>query len=84
MKVTYTTMFVGECPVDGTKDVYELEVVYEDNFLGVETILQAIENASRSPGYQEEITKDLRMRLVAAASIKTVGVHSGIRTTVTV
>lgn len=88
MKVTYSTTFVGECPVDGTKDVYELTITTEGSGLFVENILSAIEMATQSPATQEKITELLReilnASIVAVSSIVTVGVHSGIRTTVTV
>ena len=81
MRATYSTTFVGLCPVDDTRDVYELTVV-SDSMIPVESLLRAISEATVHSAYQEDITGNLAARLKGAA-ITTIGVHSGVRTVVT-
>lgn len=81
MRVTYRHTFAAVCPVDGTQDIYQLEIVSE-RLIPVEDILAAIQHATGEPAFQEHITNRLHDELLAATAVKTTGLHSGVETVV--
>lgn len=82
MNVIYETEFVAECPADATRDIYRIVITTCDKWIPVEEILDAIEFVTRAPRYQEEITELLSQRFGVDVTVKTSGIHSGIRTEV--
>ena len=77
MRVEYTLTMTAKCPVDQSTDVYEVTVT-SDRTIPVEQIRAACRVLGDRPAYQEEITTELAKRL--GATVKTVGVHSGVKT----
>ena len=75
MRVTYTLTMQAACPVDGKKDVYQVEVI-SDRTIPVERILELTKD--QPEGFQEDLTKNLA-RLLGARVIST-GWHSGVKT----
>ncbi len=81
MKVTHEFTMRAVCPVDGKSDLYAV-TVETDRLLKIEDILGEISAAAEEPDFQENITVDLARRL--GAHVTTIGVHTGIKTTVIV
>lgn len=81
MTVTHRINIVGKCPIDGATDIYELTVV-TNKILKAEEVLDAIKAATARPGFQEAITAAIKSRLTDVQSVTTIGVHSGVETTV--
>lgn len=83
MTATYEAEFTGICPVDGTIDIYGLKI-QANTTISAEYILDVIDEITSVPRYQEEITKLLASKLEEFTYVTTTGVHSGIKTEVTV
>ena len=68
------------CPVDGSTDRYQVTVhtVFD---IHVEAILEAAKALAGERIIQEEFTRRLFMALRTGVVVKTVGMHSGVRTT---
>lgn len=81
MRITYRHSFVAWCPVDGSPDVYELEIV-ANRLIQVEDILAAVRDATGEPAFQEAITSRISRDLGPTLAIKTTGIHSGVETVV--
>jgi hypothetical protein len=82
MKVTHELQVICRCPVDDTIDVYRTTVT-ANKVVPVEAILQlAAELREGPPRYQEDVT--LRLAQALKTEVTTVGVHSGVTTTVDV
>ena len=77
MKVKHKLQIYGKCPVDGANDNYTL-VVKTRKILKVEDILAAV-SGLKWPLFQEEVTQILADEL--GCNVRTVGYHSGIKTT---
>lgn len=81
MNVSYYMDFSGVCPVDGTRDDYCLTITSTET-IPVEDILSAIERATDVPTYQEEITRMISEDIPQADFVRTIGIHSGVKTVV--
>jgi hypothetical protein len=81
MKSVYRFKIWGRCPVDGSVDEYDVEVVVDGGFWPVEEILKKAKAITAKPIFQEPFTQLLAMDL--QASVTTTGVHSGVHTTCT-
>lgn len=81
MKIRHTLLVTAICPVDDLPDVYETSVE-TGRVINVETILEVAASFSERKIYQEDLTQEMARRL--AATVSTVGYHSGVRTEVTV
>ena len=82
MRITHLLRVLCRCPVDDTVDVYDVTVT-TDHVVPVEAILAiAKELWEGPPRYQEDVTLQLAQRL--GTEVETVGVHSGVVTTVVV
>lgn len=80
MRVTHTLTASAICPVDGSKDTYEV-IVETRRVIKVEEILAAIESIVKQGAmYQENFTGGLSVLL--DAKVTTFGVHSGVSTRV--
>lgn len=79
MRVHYEFELTGICPADQRADIYSCEVVAART-ISVEVILEAAKTATLIPRYQEDITRELHR--ILAAEVRTVGWHSGVKTTV--
>lgn len=77
MKVTHEVKVYGHCPVDGKNDSYDV-TISTMKLLKVENILSAI-NGLNWPLFQETMTQQLADAL--GCHVKSVGYHSGIKTT---
>ncbi len=66
------------CPVDATRDRYEIELE-SGHMVPVEDILAAVHQLS-GPLYQEDFTAQLAMKV--QCQVTSVGYHSGIKTVV--
>ena len=77
MKVTHDVRVYGRCPVDGKSDYYDVTVTTM-KVIKVEDIIAVVE-AIKWPVFQEEMTQQLANSL--GCSIRSVGYHSGIKTT---
>ena len=77
MKVTHDVRVYGRCPVDGKSDSYDVTVITM-KVIKVEDIIAVVE-AIKWPAFQEEMTQQLADSL--GCSIRSVGYHSGIKTT---
>jgi GTP cyclohydrolase I len=78
MKTTYEFNARAVCPVDGTLDDYVV-TVKTDRFIAAEEIVSIVQGLASKPLYQENLTEDIAQRLNVA--VKTVGMHSDIKTT---
>lgn len=79
MICTYETRIIAACPMDGGPDVYEATFTSDDT-IKCEAILEAIAPYAVEKAFQEQITADLARKL--RCTVKTVGFHSGVKTTV--
>lgn len=79
MICTYETRISAACPMDGQPDIYEATFTSE-NTIKCEDILEAIAPYAVEKAFQEQITSDLARKL--RCTVKTVGYHSGVKTTV--
>jgi galactitol-specific phosphotransferase system IIB component len=77
MLVTHEVQVYGSCPVDGKTDTYDVTVTTR-KVIKVEDILAAI-HAINWPIFQEEMTQQLADSL--GCRIRSIGYHSGIKTT---
>lgn len=83
-KHRYILTTTGTCPVDGTVDAYEVEIVTEGDVVSVERLLDALEESKRKPLFQEELAS-LIANTVAGFTferpfvVRTFGVHSDVR-----
>lgn len=78
MNVTYSLTITCRCPVDtSVLDTYEVEVEVK-RCLPVEQILEAVQELTATPAFQEDITQALSTRLGARVTSR--GTHSGVRT----
>lgn len=80
MECVYELDAVCSCPADGRGDYYRVTVT-SARTIPVETILAAVREAGAVEQYQEAFTESLSRAIGAA--VKTVGHHSGVKTTVT-
>jgi hypothetical protein len=69
-----------QCPVDNVKDEYQTTIL-TDRLIKVEDILAIAAEFTEQTMFQEELTQLLAARL--AATVTTVGLHSGVKTTCT-
>ncbi len=81
MNVVHRLTIVGDCPVDGARDIYELTVTTY-RMIKVESILEAVTTATDRPDFQEAITTRIKTHLGDGVEVRTVGTHSGVETTV--
>ena len=79
MFVTYELEATCSCPVDGKPDHYAITVSAQ-RALPVEMILAAVEDLKGEVIFQEEFTS--RLARSVNAHVRTVGHHSGVKTTV--
>lgn len=77
MKVKHKLQIYGKCPVDGANDSYNLTVT-TTKIIKVEDIIAAVRRL-QWPLFQEEVTQILADEL--GCNVRTVGHHSGIKTT---
>ena len=77
MIVTHEIQVYGRCPVDGKSDFYDVTITTM-KVIKVEDIIVAVE-AIEWPAFQEEMTQQLADRL--GCRVRSVGFHSGIKTT---
>jgi hypothetical protein len=77
MMITHEVKVYGHCPVDGKNDFYDV-TISTMQFLKVEDILLAI-NGLNWPLFQETMTQQLAD--VLGCHVRSVGYHSGIKTT---
>jgi len=77
MIVTHEIQVYGRCPVDGKSDSYDVTITTM-KVIKVEDIIVAVE-AIEWPVFQEEMTQQLADRL--GCRVRSVGFHSGIKTT---
>lgn len=78
MKAIHELTIKSKCP-HGADDEYAMTVITH-RLLTVEDILRYVEKETQKPIYQETLTQTLAVAL--RATVKTVGVHSGVTTTV--
>ena len=79
MKVTHQFTMHCKCPVDDRLDYYEAQVE-TDQLVKVEDILKAAAQYSTQAMYQEDLTRGLSEAI--QCQVTTIGMHSGVRTTV--
>ena len=79
--IQYEFQIVAQCPVADVVDVYEATLRCREQ-IDVEKILQHVAPYALKKIYQEHLTQELAALL--PGKLKTVGTHSGVRTTVTV
>lgn len=79
MNVTYQYTFAAVCPVDGSRDIYELTAESERT-IPAEEIVSAVKRVTERSQFQESITRKLATML--GVRVQTVGTHSGVITTV--
>ena len=77
MLVTHEVQVYGRCPVDGKSDSYDVTVTTR-KLIRVEDIISAID-AIEWPVFQEEMTQQLADKL--GCHVRSIGYHSGIKTT---
>jgi hypothetical protein len=77
MLVTHEIQVYGRCPVDSASDSYEVSISTR-RMLKVEDIIAVIA-ALEWPLFQEEMTQQLADKL--GCNVRSVGYHSGIKTT---
>jgi hypothetical protein len=77
MRVRHSLTVLSACPVDGQRDVYEVEVEV-DFVLPVEHILAAVSRLTKEALFQEALTERLAREL--GARVRTIGTHSGVKT----
>ena len=77
MMITHEVKVYGYCPVDGKGDSYDV-TISTMRLLKVEDILSAI-NGLNWPLFQETMTQQLAD--VLGCHVRSVGYHSGIKTT---
>jgi hypothetical protein len=77
MLVTHEVQVYGRCPVDGKSDSYDVTVTTR-KLIKVEDIISAID-AIEWPVFQEEMTQQLADKL--GCHVRSIGYHSGIKTT---
>ena len=77
MIVTHEVQVYGRCPVDGKSDSYDVTIITM-RVLKVEDIIAVID-AIKWPVFQEEMTQQLADQL--SCRVRSVGHHSGIKTT---
>jgi hypothetical protein len=77
MMVTHEVQVYGRCPVDDKSDSYDVTVTTM-KIIKVEDIIAAID-AIQWPVFQEEMTQQLADNL--GCRVRSVGYHSGIKTT---
>lgn len=77
MLVTHEIQVYGRCPVDGASDSYDVSISTR-KLLKVEDIIAVIA-ALEWPLFQEEMTQQLADKL--GCNVRSVGYHSGIKTT---
>jgi hypothetical protein len=77
MRARHSLTVLSACPVDGQRDVYEVEVEV-DFVLPVEHILAAVARLTKESLFQEALTERLAREL--GARVRTSGTHSGVRT----
>lgn len=75
----YEFQAVAICPVDGSHDVYTVTVRTSATRM-VEDLLAAVRRCNTEPITQEDFTEKLHREL--KEEVSTVGMHSGVRTTV--
>jgi hypothetical protein len=77
MIVTHEIQVYGRCPVDGKSDSYDVTITTM-KIIKVEYII-AVVDAIEWPVFQEEMTQQLADRL--GCRVRSIGYHSGIKTT---
>ncbi len=71
----------AKCPKDGSTDTYNT-YVRTTGLTSVEEIRDVVEDVtSRGPLYQEQLTRDLAVKLIDVTEVETHGIHSGVYTT---
>lgn len=82
MNVTHSFAAIGECPVNGAPDHYEIQVLLWRFMLSEEVKAKAVE-LLQEPTYQEAFTDALATALTPA-TVTTVCRHGDVRTVVEV
>jgi len=77
MLITHEMQVYGECPIDGKPDIYDVTFITR-RFIKVEDIAAAVKDIP-SPVFQEMMTQQLADKL--GCKVRSVGYHSGIKTT---
>lgn len=72
---------VGKCPVQDCPDVYQC-TVRTSRLILVEDILAAVKRNTAEPCTQEDLTCRIAKDIGGGVRVETVGVHSGVTTTV--
>lgn len=75
---TYELKAYGRCPDNMDRDAYKV-VVTSDRMLNVTDIISAVTEATDTPKYQEEITREVASELKARVTIT--GWHQGVLVT---
>ena len=81
MKVTHELTLKARCPVDDAVDIYEVTITTNSMSvnLKVEDLLEVVDALQDTTIFQEDITMKIADRL--GVSVRTVGYHSGVKTT---
>lgn len=82
MSICYEFMIYAACPVDGSRDVYDAKIL-TDTQINVERINSAARSYEHAVIFQEALTTEMFRTLGFSGSLTTVGMHSGVRVTVT-
>lgn len=82
MKVKHELTIKAKCPVNEAHDEYQCTVETEC-LIQVETILVAAKKLGERKIYQEDLCALLAKDLGGDAAVTLVGIHSGVKTTVT-
>jgi hypothetical protein len=79
MRIIYEATLHPRCPVDKKPDVYKLTLT-TDHMILVEILSEYIKECATKEIFQEDLTEGFAREFMCEA--KTVGYHSGIKTTV--
>lgn len=82
MKVKHELTMTTVCPVDESVDTYDVEITLH-RLVKVEDIAEILASFKDRSIFQENLTQEIAHILAPWSKVRTIGVHSGIRTTCT-